>query len=168
MKEFWAAIGIVNDAVGFIGLITTFLFGLGLKHFIFKFRQWWYRFKHGQKINLGYVMILGNKGTETSVRKYLNDNPMLSQILDDAICLVETPEAFTPDNMKKYIDNFVVLREATKKHSQQDVLHLFMQTPVVVGAAVGAYLFNKGDVYLYHYQGSSYVCYGRLNTQYMI
>jgi len=162
---FFDVIAKINDVCGVLAIFFSFLFGIGLKRFAFRVKQWRYRLKHGAVQSNGYIIIVGDEGTKDDVMKYIKNDSQLSKIHDDAICLVNVPKTFTPEDMPKFLDHFIKCRNITKKHSTQNLLHLFMRSPIVVGAIIGGYLYNKGAVYLYHYQDSTYTNYGLLNTR---
>jgi len=162
---FWQWFGRVADVMTILSVVLAFIIAhsLGLK---FKVKEWWHQKRHGIVKSEGYVLIVAKQDNKMSVEKSVKDfmkkDTELSLISDNATGLVVTPNEFEPGNVDDFIKDFKKKRELVRENCEANVCHLFIQSPVIVGAMIGGYLYNKGEVYVYHSQGGTYIPYGRL------
>jgi hypothetical protein len=155
-------IGVVADIIGIAGAFLTLCIAISIGA-MFRLKQWWYRVTHGVAMSKGYIVIIGNKTTERSVKDFIKNDEDLKRIGKDAIAFVETPDVFTTGNVDDFLRKYVRLRELVRSKCESDICHLFMQCPLPVSAMIGGHLYNKGLAYLYHYQDGTYHPYGKLH-----
>ncbi|MDR1465482.1 MAG: hypothetical protein LBJ11_09320 [Oscillospiraceae bacterium] len=165
--DLWEIIGNIVNVLGILGVsLGAFLAWVFARRPIsFRYKQWRYQVKYGHALSegYGYIVIVGHKAKsdiEADVKNYCNGDPELKCIRETAIAFVETKANIEPQDVAGIISKFEAMRQDVRKNANKKVMHFFSNVPIAVACQLIAPLSNNDPIYVYHYQGGTYLPFG--------
>lgn len=163
----WEVLEKIDIAYGIWTLVIGFL-GYLLGKFGYRIRFWMRDLMSKHAKSEGVVLAVYRKdNSRDSITKYLNEHKELKYIRENARVFVNTKERYCAGDLDGILKQVKEKYALARKTASADIIHLFLDTTVVLGTLIAAPYYNRGIVHLYHWDKdqATYVYQGRLNRE---
>jgi len=129
-------------------------------------RKYWFKLrfkildffsKHAKSEGIVVVVYKrSKKNVPSAVRNFLDKDKDLKCVHENAMIFYSTKDQYNAADLDQIIHDIMEKIEICSVAASQRIIHLFLDTTIVLGACIAAPLYNRYKVHLYHWENGDY------------